>query len=124
MTLDGRPDHTFIVIVIHELLGCDHVKKLQNAACLNLIGSLRSKTADGSDANIKVGNLGRANASLGNSQLLASDIHAVQGIESRRVGRDWVLVFSKCNALDIVRNYHNSYVVKNYSPWIPRCLCP
>lgn len=108
MTLDGRLDHTFVVIVVHELLGCDHVKKLQNTACLDLISSLRSKTADGSDADIEVGNLGRANASLGNSQLLASDIHTVQGIESRRVGRDWVLVFSKCNALDIVRNYHNS----------------
>lgn len=114
---------TFILVVIHEFLSSHHVQELKDAARLHLVRCLRCQTADGRDTDVKVGDLGKANAGFDNLELLSTDVHAVECLEGGRVGRGRVEVFGESDTLQMLEEIHIMQVVQNL-PSTPLCFGP
>ena len=92
--------HTFVVVIVQQFLSSDHVEKLEHTASFNVIGSLRSQATDRSNTNVEVSDLCGTNARLGDLELLASNIHAVESVKSSLVGGVGILIFGKSDTLN------------------------
>lgn len=102
---------TFVFIIVHKLVRRDHVQHLDDAALVVLGCGLRREATDSGDANIEVGYLGGARASLHHLQLLASHVHAVESVESWLVCRRWVEILDKRDSLS--RSVHKLKNIAN-----------
>ena len=92
---------TFVVFIIDELFGGDHVQKLQDAAFLEVIRGCTGKHRHGVHAHFEAGCLSYTNAGAFDFQMFVAEFHTVETFD-RDVGGGWVDIFAESNALGVV----------------------
>ena len=93
---------TFIVVVVDQLLGRDHVEELQHPAVFHAVGGCTCKHGHGVHAHLQARSLRESDTRVSNFDSIAREVHAVQPFDCD-TGHCGISVFAECNALQRVR---------------------
>lgn len=89
---------TFVICVVNELFGRDHVEKLEHASFFKIVGRGACKHGHGVDAHFEAGGLSGADAGTLHSEVLVTEFHAVETFDCN-VCDCGIEVFTKGDAL-------------------------
>lgn len=94
----GNAGLTFVIVIVEELVCCDHVKQLEDPTEVGILGNRASKHGHGVDAHLNARDLGNANAGLLYLESLVAELHVIETVYGNvRGGR--VNIFTECNPL-------------------------
>jgi hypothetical protein len=94
----GVDYRTFVVRVVNELLGRDHVEELEHASFFKIVGCGACKHGHGVDAHFEAGGLSGADAGTLHFEVLVAEFHAVEAFYCNVCGCG-VEVFAEGDAL-------------------------